>query len=100
MFISIGSRNVTISKALRAFIREQLTERLQRFATAILAAKVELSDRNGRRGGSDKRCRIELTLAKGDRLVQDDIQANARNAFRCAMNRAETAVHRQLRLSI
>jgi len=100
VLISICSRKVTISRALRAFIREQLTERLQRFAVGIHAAKVELSDRNGRRGGGDKRCRIELTLAKGVRLVQDDIQANARNAFRCAMNRAETAVHRQLRLSI
>ena len=100
MLISIGSRKVAISRALRAFIHEQLAARLQRFAAAILAAKVELSDRNGRRGGGDKRCRIELTLVKGGRLVQDDIQANVRSAFCCAMNRAETAVHRQLRLSV
>ena len=99
MRISIGTRKVVMSRALQAFIRGQLAERLRRFAAVILAAQVELSDRNGRRGGGDKRCRILLTLATGGRIVRDDIRANLRTAFRCAMSRAECAVHRQLRCS-
>ena len=99
MLITIGSRKVTISRTLRMFIRQQLTERLQKFTAAILAAKVELSDRNGRRGGGDKQCRIQLILVRGDHVVQEDVQSNVRNAFCCAMNRAESVAHRQLRLS-
>ena len=100
MRIDIGCRKVTISRTLRTFIRNHLTKRLQRFAGAILAAKVELSDRNGRRGGGDKQCRVQLTLARGGQVVRDDIRANLRNAFRCAMSQAESAVHRQLNLPL
>lgn len=99
MQIRIASRKVILSRSLRALIHQQLAVRLQRFAAAIVAATVELSDRNGRRGGGDKRCRIQLTLARGGRIVADDIRANVLSAFSHAISRAQSAAHRQLRLA-
>ena len=98
MHIHIDLRRVSISPTLQKSFRAQLAGRLRSFSTAVLAARVELSDRNGRRGGGDKRCRIFLTLAQGGRIIAEDIRANLRTAFRGAVARAEHAAQKQLRL--
>ena len=98
MLITIASRKVALTRILRTFIRRQLTERLERFTSAIVTANVELSDRNGRRGGGDKRCRIHLALASGGRVVQDDVRASLRLAISRAVDRAGNSLQRQLRL--
>jgi putative sigma-54 modulation protein len=98
MHIRLGSRKVVVSRSLQEYIRTQLRMKLARFAAAIGAVKVELFDRNGRRGGGDKCCRIQLTLAQGERIVCDDIRASLRHAARGAMDRLERAVQRRVRV--
>jgi hypothetical protein len=98
MLVTIATRKITISPTFRGFIHRSLKAKLRRFAPAILAARAELSDRNGRRGGGDKRCRILLTLADGCRVMQDDIRASVRHAFCGALDRTANAAHRRLRV--
>jgi putative sigma-54 modulation protein len=98
MQILIASRKVTISRTFQASIRSQLAERLRRFTSAIESVQVELVDRNGRRGGGDKQCRIQATV-KGVRIACGDVRANLRTAVRHAIDQLEATVHRQLRSS-
>lgn len=97
MIVRITSRRVVVSRGLQELIREQVGERLRRFGAGIEGVEVELVDRNGRRGGGDKRCRIRVMLAGGVAVVRDEVQANAWDAVRRAVRRLESAVHRQLR---
>jgi ribosomal subunit interface protein len=97
MQIRIGTRNVAITRRLEETIRRQLLDRLQRFAAAIAAIHVEISDKNGRRGGGDKRCWLQLTLVHGGQIERDEMRANVRTAIRHAASRLENAVQRQLR---
>jgi ribosome-associated translation inhibitor RaiA len=97
MQIRIVTRKVGMNRAMETLIRKQLVDRLTAFARAIDRVQVELFDRNGRRGGGDKCCRIELVLAGGDTLRSDEMQANLRTAFRHAADRLESAVRRALR---
>jgi len=97
MRILVGSQKVTISRPLGALIRKQVLERLQRFGAAIVAAEVRLTDRNGRRGGADKRCRIAVTMAGGGLVVCEDVRANPKIAVMHALSRIENAIQKQLR---
>jgi ribosomal subunit interface protein len=97
MKIQIGSRKVILREAMKTALRTQLLERIRRFAASIVSVRVELSDRNGRRGGGDKRCRIQVFLAEGRRIVQDDMRADVWNACQRAMDRLESALRRELR---
>ena len=98
MEIRIGGRKVAISGNLQRFVKALLLERLQRFSAAIAGVYVELSDRNGRRGGGDKRCRIRVAMIEGGQIVRDDERANLRTAIGRATDRLERALHRQMRM--
>lgn len=98
MQIHIARRKVMISRTFQASIRSQVAAKLRRFTSAVETVQVELADRNGRRGGCDKRCRIRATV-KGARIACDDVRANLRTAVRHAIDQLETAIHRQLRSS-
>ena len=100
MQIRITSHRVIMSRALQALIRTQVGERLRRFAAVIEGVHVEMADRNGRRGGGDKRCRIRVMLAGGVPIVEDEVRANPWTAVRRAVRRLESAVHRRLRSSV
>ena len=97
MEIQITSRNITVRRLLRTFIIGTLGTALQRFVASIAVARVELSDRNGRRGGGDKRCRIRLQLMAGQPVLVEDVEANPRRAILHAAARAQAAVRSQLR---
>jgi hypothetical protein len=97
MHVLITARKVSLNRPLGALIRKQLKERLQRFGAAIVAAEVRLSDRNGRRGGADKRCRIAVRLARGGAVVREEVRADPRVALAHALSRVESAIRRDLR---
>lgn len=99
MRIVVASRKVVLSRALRISIHRQVAKMAQRFASAIVSANVELSDRNGRRGGGDKRCRVRLVLARGNDILGEDVRANLPLAVSRAINLAANSLHRHLRLA-
>ncbi|MEI8195584.1 MAG: HPF/RaiA family ribosome-associated protein [Phycisphaerae bacterium] len=99
MEIQITTHKITAHRALRSFIIDALAAALERFVALIAVAHVEISDRNGRRGGGDKRCRIRLELKAGQPVLVEDVAANPRRAIVHAASRAQAAVRNQLRTS-
>lgn len=97
MEVLISTRKFIARRALRNFITESLSTTLARFVSYIDVVRVEMSDRNGRRGGGDKCCRILLQLKVGEPVLVQDIEANPKRAILNAASRAQAALRNQLR---
>jgi hypothetical protein len=70
---------------------------LDRFSRRVRSLYVRLSDVNGPRGGSDKRCTIVIRLDGSRRLiVVDDVDADVMTAIGRGADRAAQAVTRAL----
>lgn len=76
MKILITTCKIPLRRTLRNFITESLSRALERFVSSIAVAQLELTDRNGRRGEGDKRCRIRLFLTAGTPVLVEDVEAN------------------------
>lgn len=97
MQIHISSQRVSLTPSVRTRIAQQITGALERFAAGIHEIRVELRDRNGRRGGCDKQVRIRVALAGGAAPVQiDEERASTRLALRHAAGKVAAAVRRAL----
>lgn len=104
MNIQTVTRRVPLTPTLRSFVRQHLADALERFARSIASITVELYDKNGRRGGGDKRCRIRILVAaqtpEGAATVPvlvEDEHASIRQAIRHAASRATQKVRAALR---
>ncbi len=97
MHIITLARRITLTRTLRTFVHDRLRAVLEQFAHAIAFIRVELEDRNGRRGGGDKRCRIRVALLAAAPILVEEEQANLRRAVRQAASRAAAQVHAALR---
>jgi putative sigma-54 modulation protein len=97
MKIQTLARKVPLTPTLRAFVNRQVADILQRFLLSISSVQVDLRDRNGRRGGGDKRCRIRVLLAAGVPVVAEEENASIRQAVRQAAARAASGVRAALR---
>jgi hypothetical protein len=62
MELSIRSEGFVLTEALDEFIRDRLRFAMARFQNAVGEVRVRLSDDNGPRGGTDKRCRFEVHI--------------------------------------
>jgi hypothetical protein len=65
---------------------------MRRLAWLVPRAKVQLSDTNGPRGGVDKCCRVELSLASGGPVVITAVARDWRSAMDSAIGRAARAL--------
>jgi putative sigma-54 modulation protein len=97
MKIQTVARKVPLRPALLAFVRRHLVDVLERFVVRIASIRVELRDRNGRRGGGDKRCRIRVLLATGAAVSVEEQDASVRQAVLHATARAASQVRAVLR---
>ena len=97
MRIFVKTRHVRVGGPLVGFIQTALTQRLQRFSAAVASASVHLSDRNGRRGGSDKQCQIVVSLRDGGQISGVDSRANLLFAVRRTISQVESAVRRRVK---
>lgn len=96
MQIHIATRSIAMTPSFRTFVTRHVADLLQAFAARIEQIQVELRDKNGRRGGGDKRVRIRVQLAGGDPVLVEDERASARSAFQNAAARAATQVRKAL----
>lgn len=64
MNVEIVGTNLGTSAALIEHTRRTVRSALERFGQRIKRVIVRLSDRNGHRGGPDKRCRLDLVMHK------------------------------------
>lgn len=96
MQIRVATQKITLTRSFRSFVIDHLTALLQRFAAGIEEIRVEFRDKNGRRGGGDKRVRIRVQLAGVAPVCVEDESASTRTALRHAAARAATEVRRAL----
>ncbi|HVT81232.1 MAG TPA: HPF/RaiA family ribosome-associated protein [Phycisphaerae bacterium] len=90
-------RRIPLPRTLIRFSEQHVRSIFDRFSARIAAVHVELRDKNGRRGGGDKQCRIRVQLATGAGIVVQEEQASIRTAVRRAAGRAATELRHLLR---
>jgi putative sigma-54 modulation protein len=96
MQIEIQARNFSLTRAMRVYIERRLAFALSTCYRHVRRILVRLSDINGPRGGSDKRCQLEVMLP-GQSVVVEDTEADLYVAINRAAARAGRTVMRQLR---
>ncbi|MEZ4402736.1 MAG: HPF/RaiA family ribosome-associated protein [Kofleriaceae bacterium] len=84
MQLTIRTRSVDLTPALRAQIERRVGFAMARLGTAIRELEITLADVNGPRGGIDKQCRVQV---HGDQLPPVVIEAAA-DALPTAIDRA------------
>jgi putative sigma-54 modulation protein len=96
MRLEIRRRGVEVTEALRDHLKRRLRFALGRFARHIDRVQVYLRDVNGPRGGTDKQCRIVVTLPRRGRVVVTGVDADIFSAITRTANRAAFAVRRHV----
>ncbi len=96
MRINIQALGFDLTDALREHTQRRLRFALSWASQDVRKLTVRLSDVNGPRGGSDKRCRIRIPLPGTRGLVIEDTEADLYIAIDRAAERAERAVARRL----
>lgn len=96
MQVDIQSLGFSLSPALSGYAQKRIDCALSFAATRISRLMVRLSDINGRRGGDDKRCLIEVRVKGAPGIVIEDVEANLYVAIDRAVERAKRSLVRRL----
>jgi ribosome-associated translation inhibitor RaiA len=96
MQIDIQAQHFSISDALRAHIERRLCFALSCCVLHIQRIVLRLSDINGPRGGADKRCWIQLTLAGTPDVMIENTEVDLYLAIDRAVHRAKCTVLRKI----
>lgn len=96
MKVDIRSRQVELTKGLKAHIQRKLQFALCRMEPHITALSICLSDVNGPKGGLDKQCRLQICMANMGDIVIKDTQTDLYCAIDRAMQRASRSVVRKI----
>lgn len=103
MQVEIRSRSAELDAVQTEWVRRRLDFALARFGSRIRKVAVTFEDLNGPRGGVDQKCRIDLQLSSGERLlaevVHEDVEPAAAMAFERIARRVrdELAKRREVR---
>jgi ribosomal subunit interface protein len=92
MELSVRGLNFDLTDAILGHVRRRLTEGLSHYAPRLRGVTVRVSDVNGPRGGTDKRCHLEVTAAGVGAIVADEVDADLYRAI----DRAAARLRRQL----
>jgi hypothetical protein len=94
--LTIRTSRTGVSNELDAYVHERMGYKLGKYARHIASVTVRFEDVNGPRKGVDTACRINVVLSGHPRIVVEDLQVGAREAFdRCA-DGTERAVRRAI----
>jgi ribosomal subunit interface protein len=96
MQIDIKSRDFPLTDALRSHAVKRMRFALTCCDDAILRVVMRLSDTNGPRGGSDKRCKLQLMLEGMPDVVIEDTETDMYVAIDRATGRAGRTLVRRL----
>jgi hypothetical protein len=99
MKLRLATRGIGLSADLHDYVSRRAHFSLGRFAGRIRSLSVHLTDVNGPRGGVDKLCDIRVALGLRQEVFVRERRANIHAAVAFAMDRAERAVQRQLKLT-
>ena len=96
MNVQINSLNMQHSSALRDHVVAQLERSLRSVRDRITRIVVRFHDDNGPRGGTDKRCTVEVRLAGVEPLLAEQRHADVFRAAAGAVTRVRRAVRRRI----
>lgn len=96
MQIDIQSRGFSLTDALFGYAQKRLLFALSYCSGHVSRVVIRLSDINGPRGGSDKRCHIQVVLAGIPDIVIEDTEVNLYDAIDRAINRVRRTVVRKV----
>jgi putative sigma-54 modulation protein len=96
MRIEVRGQNLDLSPALGAYVERRFLTALGRFGRRVPQVTVRLVDENGRKGGVDKHCRVEVLMPRSRGLLVDELQADMYAAIDFAADRAARAVAREI----
>lgn len=96
MQLDIQAREFSLTEALRNHAELRLRSTLTCFNGHIQQIDMRLSDINGPRGGSDKRCQVRIVLSGQPDVVIEDTQADLYLAINRSVERAGRTVQRRL----
>ncbi len=96
MQIDIRARDFSMTDALRRHAERRLRLALGRCDAHVQRVLMRLSDTNGPRGGSDKRCHLQVLMAGLPDVVVEDTESDLYVAIDRAADRARRTVVRKL----
>ncbi len=96
MQLNIQAIGFVLTDALRKYTEKRLKFAVARDDNVVMRARIRLADINGPRGGVDKRCQVELTMAGQCNIVIEDTQADLYFAIDRACERAMRTLNRRL----
>ena len=96
MQINITARKFTLTDALYTYAKRRLNFSLANKNEHVHKVNMRLSDINGPRGGSDKRCHIQVVLNGLPDIVIEDVQTDMYTAIDLACDRASRTVVRKI----
>lgn len=99
MQVDIQSLGFSLTPALSDYAGKRIDYSLSFASDRIARLIVRLSDINGRRGGHDKRCLLELRLKGAPGIVIEDVEEDLYAAIDRATERARRALVRKLEQS-
>jgi putative sigma-54 modulation protein len=94
--VEIRSPDFPLTPALRTYAMEHLAAKLLKHARRIQSVVVRFEDRNGRKSGVDKVCRVEVLMPRQDPLIVEEVDDDLRAAIDLAADRIDLAVHREV----
>lgn len=96
MQIDIQSRGFSLTEALFNHTQKRVHRAMSYCSGHVNRVVIRLSDTNGPRGGSDKRCHIQVVLAGIPDVVVEDTKVDLYAAIDRAINRAKRTVVRKV----
>ena len=96
MQINIHSKNFSLTDALRNYAKRRLSFSLTHKNQYIYKVMMRLSDINGPRGGTDKRCHLLVQLNGIPDVVVEDIQSDMYVSIDHACERASRTIVRKI----
>ena len=97
MKFEIRGRDIYVTKTLRSHIERHLHFALGRFAERIRRVRVSLGDLNGPKGGVDKSCRLDISVAPSTTMVIEDRDSSLYVAIARVADKAGRCVGRRLK---
>ena len=96
MRIDIRAQGFALTQSIQSHVQRRIEFALDRLRGQVRSVRVRLSDTNGRRGGIDKRCQLQVQLADTRDVVVADVQRDLYVAMTRAVDRAAAAIVRRI----
>jgi len=96
MHFDIQTNGFSLTDSIRDYTKRRIQFALNRNDKHITRVQVRLADINGPRGGLDKRCQIDVSLAGHNDIVIEDTETNLYVAIDRACDRCARTLARKL----